>query len=822
MDRWPNRLIHHSMLRAVLATFSFLCVFTLINGDMGHISPQLNQVLAIMSLAVLAGLIGIQPGQGLQASDKRWLAAAAAAFGVAVLLWAAGGEVERSLAVVFVLLGLDWAGRARDSAPDRIGVFLLAAMLITCYVLLLKYMPPFWSAVQLASRMFSHTVARATGQNLLLGATASGLHILVFFLLYVLSGFWLAEQRSWKRFAAICGLGVITNAVYIAIHNWTFVPVLKLFLNGYHLGHSHYRDYTITSLNTSVFLLGLLAIALFLLERNASAGERPVMAWQPRQWIAGFSLMLLGMALLVYTPASAAGGKVLLYDKGYMSWDKPAFGLYGERSSGMFGMLPDFLEASGYQALKSDFITEESLADVNTLVVINLQKPFSPDEHMAIWRFVERGGALLALADHTGLAGIREPFDELLKPVGIGVNFDSAHFIKDWDYGFELFPHPVTRGEPDHQQVGIMIGASLDIPARAAPIVTGKYGFADLGNANNSQNAYLGDRQYNRGEPLGDIVLAASVPYGKGKVLVFGDTSSFQNTALVTTHDFTRRVFDYLSRPVPLGKFSPLIKLGGLLLLALALVSIRARHVSAAVAALACAMLLGVVATSAISAIKEGGGRTFAGNIAYIDTSHLERLQMRLDNDESFLGLANNLMRNGFMPLAMSRFSEAHLRASKLFVAIAPAIPFSAAEIEAVKRFTNDGGTFILSSGWGDRRGSRRLLGAFGLEFENLPLGPVEPEENTAGVQFYNAWPIRADAAGDARVLCSTKTGDYPLVVERSQGAGRFILIGDTGFLRNGNLESFRAYLPENIAFLKGLLKPEGAATSVSLNAGGK
>ena len=54
-------------------------------------------------------------------------------------------------------------------------------------------------------------------------------------------------------------------------------------------------------------------------------------------------------------------------------------------------------------------------------------------------------------------------------------------------------------------------------------------------------NAYLGNRLHDPGEQIGDMVLVASRPYVTGWVLVFGDTSPFQNGALVTSHLFVAR-----------------------------------------------------------------------------------------------------------------------------------------------------------------------------------------------------------------------------------------------------------------------------------------
>jgi hypothetical protein len=56
----------------------------------------------------------------------------------------------------------------------------------------------------------------------------------------------------------------------------------------------------------------------------------------------------------------------------------------------------------------------------------------------------------------------------------------------------------------------------------------------------------------------------------------------------------------------------------------------------------------------------------------------------------------------------------------------------------------------------------------------------------------------------DAAVLCAYD--EWPLMVEVPVGAGRAIVIGDSEFLHNKNLESLERYALPNIEFLRALL----------------
>lgn len=498
-----SHITHEDKWREILSGICLLGAFGFISANLGHISAQLNQVAALLLLAVFTALECPPLGSWMRQAHARSKILTGGLIFTAIAGWVLGGEVERSCAVVLFLCALEGISQAVNSPRPRLRAFSLTASLIALYLLILKHAFWIWAPLQDGSRWMAHSLSHTIGQHLHLGATASGIHVFVFFLIYVGCTVYISRRWAWRTLGSVVGLGAAVYVLYLLLHSSLFVPLLTQFENPYHLGHSHYRAYMITSLNTPAFLLGLLAIPLLFLVRTRV--EPRHVAAKPR-WThlaIGGSAALLGAIAITALPVPAPSrGDVVLYDKGYLNWNRPVTGEYGERSAGMFGILPEFIRAAGFTVRRESEISNRTLHGCSTLVVINLQKSFTPEEHEAVWRFVSQGGSLLALGDHTGLAGIREPFNDLLKPVGIELNFDSAHYISDWDHAFETFPHPVTQGVPERREIGISVGASLKVPASAVPVVTAQYGFSDIGNANNADGAFLGDRRYNQGEPL--------------------------------------------------------------------------------------------------------------------------------------------------------------------------------------------------------------------------------------------------------------------------------------------------------------------------------
>ena len=832
VDEMHEEVVVGGPARRVFAAFCLLGAYALVTRNLGHVSPELCGVLALLLLGLYASLQLSRPPAG---AVRGWRGAkrllpSALALAAGAAAWSLGGEVERCLAVLCFTLSVHLAGSAFGRA--RGGAHLLAGVLVTAYVLALKFSPWVWLGVQEWSLFLSSSVTRLLGPPHRLGATGAGTHIFIFFALYALSLRLTKETVGWKPLAWAVAAGFATQVVYLLAHGPAFVRLLDSFQNPYHVGHSHYTSYPMTALNTSAFLLLMLAAPLWLLERRRrplEVEQAPQPSGRRRLVAAAVCGVVVCAAAWVLTAQAlggraASGGKVVLYDKGYLNWDVPVFGQYGERSAGMFGLLPFLLEADGYEVKREAALTDETLNGARTLVVINLQQALPTAEHEAVWKFVSGGGSLLLLGDHTGVAGIREPSDKLLEPVGIKFRFDSAHYLKDWEHAFEVFPHPTTRGVETSKDLSISVGASLEIPASASPVVTGKYGFSDLGNANNPEMAFLGDRAYNRGELLGDLVLVATTGYGRGKVLVFGDTSTIQNGALTVSHEFTRNVFGWLTggSSAP-GALVP-TALVCLLLLAAALCALLgcAGRRPWAYAGLVGALFVGLC-TPLLFAPAPRSAAALNVKAAYIDTSHMERIDSKYTGDRAFFGLSYNLARNGYLPLEMDRFDASRLGPGDVFVSVAPVRPFNGSEVGALEEFVEKGGTFILCTGWEEAGGSAALLRRAGLTVANMPLGPVEPGHNTKGIQFYNAWPISLKDPSAARVVVETKERQFPLVVERRHGSGRLYVIGDPNFLGGANLESFTSHRIENIEFLSELLQPDApGGTTARKEEGGR
>jgi hypothetical protein len=107
----------------------------------------------------------------------------------------------------------------------------------------------------------------------------------------------------------------------------------------------------------------------------------------------------------------------------------------------------------------------------------------------------------------------------------------------------------------------------------------------------------------------------------------------------------------------------------------------------------------------------------------------------------------------------------------------------------------------LVFAGWPHRAVVLPLLEALGIEIQNLPLGRARDDGGLA--QLHNAWALSGAAAVLQPML---HQGDLVLAGTVRRGRGRVVVVGDSEFLLNHNLEHRESYRPENIEFLRGLL----------------
>lgn len=556
----------------------------------------------------------------------------------------------------------------------------------------------------------------------------------------------------------------------------------------------------------------------------AVSGSRPEAspaeagACRPRRF--GPALLLSGGLLAALLPAVTTlcpqrpeleGKRIVVFEEGFLNWLRPEHGDYGRLAIGMYGMLPTYIESLGAECLVSPELSEADLHGADALILIYPNNPWKDGQLERILDFVRRGGTLLVLGEHT----VREEgggarFNDVLEAgnLAMRVRFDSATFaVGGWLNSYETVAHPTTAGLADDRNLfGSVIGASVAARWPARPWLIGRWGWADPGDPG-AGTSMMGNHRYDPGEKLGDLVLAAEQPLGRGRVVVFGDTSAMTNGLTIGCHPYTSRLLAYLVAPgsTPHAMWRQAAGIVAALLLAGWILGQPAEGRLALIAAAAAVSLAASTSLTAHAWKVLPDGRVKSPNkLAYIDASHSELYSGESWRSEGTMGLSLTLMRNGYLTLLLPEFTEERLARARLLVSIAPQRPFTAKEQRILRDFIESGGIFICTVGYLRAGPSREMLDELGFRIGGAPNmwapGLTEPKplghfkspffdggDYNCYVRYHAGWPVgpRLEQA----LVVSRYPGELPLIVVRRIGRGLVAVVGDTCFAMNVNLE---------------------------------
>ena len=224
------------------------------------------------------------------------------------------------------------------------------------------------------------------------------------------------------------------------------------------------NDIAIDPMNLLFFLPLLEGIPLwwFLRELPFSPVQFKIIPIQRVPLFISIALLILSASLIyVFWNKEAPQNNnrsILIYNRGYLNWEKPEFNKYGLTAGGMFGMLPEYLSAMGYKVKIDSALTKNSLKGVAAVVVINLDRFITNEGKKQLRKFVKEGGSLLVMGDHTGLGGIMEPLNDVLSFVKIRFIFDSAHYLKkNWREAFEFTSHPCNEAAQKQHRLSFCV-----------------------------------------------------------------------------------------------------------------------------------------------------------------------------------------------------------------------------------------------------------------------------------------------------------------------------------------------------------------------------
>ena len=213
-----------------------------------------------------------------------------------------------------------------------------------------------------------------------------------------------------------------------------------------------------------------------------------------------------------------------------------------------YARLFDHLKANGYpwSATRELPLSDERLDGFKVLFINLLQEQrpdFSPEEREAVRRFVERGGGLFIIADHTNVYRHAERLNRLLEPMGLEVLYHTAVDYPPntvsgtgWIAITDLREHPTNAGI---DMISFQTGGVMTKEHGVAFL--SDRGFADLWDESDL-NGFYGNWTFDGDEdkePKGkNSALVVAKTYGQGRVVIVGDQNIYGDAWLHFGHNF--------------------------------------------------------------------------------------------------------------------------------------------------------------------------------------------------------------------------------------------------------------------------------------------
>lgn len=764
----------------------------LIALDFPHLDVRIRLVAGTLGIAV-AGLISRRPFDG---RDAGWFCSCLAASAIATRVPGIAGAVVVSAALLACTWWLPRAALLR---------FPIAAAGITALVGTLLDGPTYHLAAETAAVL--NRWIRMLGATGTYGQSFLGLAQLGY--VGVLAVLTVPARRRWRRDAlALAGLAfgwclvspwinelVSANGPWIERTARTYVP---------HLGAGFVFLVPI--------LLSYLTVALWGAWWHRGLGDLASRGLsRPLATAIGLAF---GVAVTVAALAAGeAGGplRIGVYRQGLVNFETPKHGIHGVANTGMFGLWVARLERSGHGIEMVDTIDARSLGSLDALVLTN-PNALAEGAVGAMERFVAGGGLLVVLGDHTNIEGTQDIINQALQPYGAWLRFDSAtpvgsNYRSMWRFS------PVIRaagvGE-DNSMLRFGLGGSFDLDSwQWHPWMVMTHAFSDIGNRANLPSL-LGDKQYSHGELLGDLPVAAARRYGQGRVVIFGDTSSFQNLAVLRTEPL---ITDAIFRRDLAWPVATLVAGLGCTLMAAVLLA-TGRPAFSIGGLLAAAAVVGTAFASGGSMAAEGPSAAGERKLL-VDIAKAGSISLQTFRRTSIDGLLMSGVRSGFWPQhAASWASLDDAIAADVFVTISPQRPISDRDVAALQRFLERGGTAILAAGYGPARTIRKLEERFGFTITDSILGPVPIREKLdpgaflatrAELQMKEAWMLALHEPSDWEQTRSVD--NYLVMAVKRVGEGRLLVISDGRFLLDENLEGEKEGWDGNIAVVRKFLE---------------
>jgi hypothetical protein len=617
-----------------------------------------------------------------------------------------------------------------------------------------------------------------------------------FFLVNVACGFaawqWVCQAKQRVRhfllFLVLASAYSLARYFFLALL-YLELPVFSLFWNPWILALSH--------LPLFAWLAGTHWTDI---DFSSTVGKAPGGAVEPKEGLGAVAFGVAAFCLVAAwgweDPGRTKPGRLMI-DETHSQWEKIDRPYdtewYGEESGYNYYCLARFLEHY-YQVRKyTSRITPTLLADCDILIIKTPTVSFTPEEIDAIEQFVEGGGGLLLIGDHTNVFGTSKYLNAIAHRFGLHYNYDATYDLPTGGLSLyekpRLLPHPIVQRLPP-----FLFGTSCTLQASPGSRVSmNGYGLRVAGH-DYSEKSFFSSRTDDPHITFGLFPQLATVKFKRGRVAAFTDSTVFSNfwifipgkpELLLGCTDWLNRQNAHAAMPLVFAALGSLLAAAG--------AWCWRRSWGESVPMLLAAGAMGVFAGVGVTAAANRAAyppltphtryRTICFDRQW---SHFELpdVALLLEPKADFSTLYVWVQRLGFVPRVCAKLSDS-VRQDDGIVIINPSGSPSRPDLDRVRRFVEQGGVlFILDSVGNKRSSSSQILGMFDLAVaEALPQS--QSISNAAGHLVAAGQHVRATIGGTGLLFVG---GQKPVLSLKRTGKGAVIFSGDAELFANASL----------------------------------
>lgn len=283
--------------------------------------------------------------------------------------------------------------------------------------------------------------------------------------------------------------------------------------------------------------LPLVPILFLILRNNRIQIEKAVRAKPFKAHLAAQPLTIFGTLLLFVGHSWVDPGLkkqgIVMVDEHYSRWewseDSINTRLYGVKTVYSYSDMMDMFKH--YYPVKRNFeeINDSTLKDVSVLILKTPTSPYPPGTLKAIWRFIENGGGVWLIGDHTDVFGMDSYLNAVGAPYDIGFEYNA---VVDPETNRQLMAPEITS-HPIIRRMPLFLWYTSDqlrVPWNSTDVIMTPRLLVD--NPDFSVNTFFGNFTPDFDEQVGPVVQCAAIQPGAGRILCWSDSTVFSNFAI--------------------------------------------------------------------------------------------------------------------------------------------------------------------------------------------------------------------------------------------------------------------------------------------------